>query len=261
MPAIKTGNTRVNGLDIYHEVRGEGDPLILLHGGVTGIAGIEPLLLPLSARRQVIAVELQGHGRTLDIERPLTFETMADDIAGLMADMRLERADWMGYSLGGGVALRAVIRHPQAVRRLVLVSTPFARDGWYREVLEAMGQMGRPAAEGMKQSPLAALYPKVDWLVLFSKLRELLARDYDLSTEVAAIKSPTMLAFADADALRPAHMIEFFGLLGGGRRDAGVDGSLRPITRMAVLPGFTHYDICNAPPLPELVNAFLDASP
>jgi pimeloyl-ACP methyl ester carboxylesterase len=259
MAAVKTGFTHVNGLDIYHEVHGAGDPLIVLHGGVTAIAGIESLLPGLGARRQVIAVELQGHGRTSDSDRPLSFESMADDVAGLMAEIGVDRADWMGYSLGGGVALRGVIRHPDKVRRLVLVSTPFARNGWDPEVLVQMAHMG-PAAEGMKQSPFATLYPKVDWAVLFAKLQDLLQQDYDLSREVAAIRSPTMLAFADADAIRTAHMIDFFGLLGGGTRDAGLDGSLRPAARLAVLPGSTHYDVCTAPALPELVNAFLEAS-
>lgn len=259
MPAAQTGYTSVNGLEIYHEIHGEGDPLILLHGGVAGIAGIEPLLPGLAAHRQVIAVELQAHGRTSDRDRPLSFEAMADDVAGLIAKIGLERADWMGYSLGGGAALRAAIRHPETVRRLVLVSAPFARHGWYPEVLEAMAQIGPAAAEGMKQSPLAKLYPKVDWAVLLTKLRDLLAQDYDLAKEVAAIKAPTMLVFADADAVRPAHIVEFFGMLGGGKRDAGLDGSLRPTARLAVLPGFTHYDVCTAPALPELANAFFEA--
>ncbi|HSP10186.1 MAG TPA: alpha/beta fold hydrolase [Candidatus Dormibacteraeota bacterium] len=259
MAAVKTGFTHVNGLEIYYEVHGQGDPLVLLHGGVAGIANIESLLPGLSARRQVIAVELQGHGRTSDSDRPLSFEAMADDVAGVLAEMGIERADWMGYSLGGGTALRAVIRHPQTVRRLVLVATPFARNGWHPEVLVGMGQMV-PAAEGMKRSPLAKLYPRIDWEVLFTKLRDLLAQDYDLSGEVAAIKAPTMLVFADADSIRPAHMIEFFRLLGGGMRDGGLDGSLRPVSRLAILPGYTHYDICGSPVLPDLVNAFLEAS-
>jgi pimeloyl-ACP methyl ester carboxylesterase len=256
--AARTGYTHVNGLDIYHEVHGEGEPLILLHGGVTGIAGIEPLLPGLAAHRQVIAVELQAHGRTGDSDRPLSFDAMADDVAGLMAAIGLERADWMGYSLGGGVALRATIRHPETVRRLILVSTPYARDGWYPEVLEGMAQLGPAAAAGMKQSPFAKLYPKVDWAVLFTKLRDLLEQDYDLAGEVTAMKAPTVLAFADADAVRPAHIVEFYGLLGGGKRDAGLDGSLRPTARLAILPGFSHYDICTAPALPELANSFLD---
>lgn len=131
MAAVKTGFTRVNGLEVYHEVHGEGDPLVLLHGGVAGIANVAALLPGLSARRQVIAVELQGHGRTSDSDRPFSFEAMAGDVAEVLAEMGIERADWMGYSLGGGAALRAAIHHPDRVRKLVLVSTSFARDGWY----------------------------------------------------------------------------------------------------------------------------------
>jgi pimeloyl-ACP methyl ester carboxylesterase len=249
----------VHGLDVYYEIHGEGEPLVLLHGGVHGIAGVTTMLSGLSAARRVIAVELQAHGRTGDREGPLSWEVMADDIAGLMAELDIERADWMGYSLGAGVALRAAIRHPAAVRRLVLLSAPFKRQGWYPEVLEGMAQLGPAAAEGMRQSPLARIYPNLDWGVLFTKLRDLLAQDYDLSREVAALKMPVMLVFADADAIPPAHMAEFYNLLGGGLRDAGLDGSLRPVARLAVLPGRTHYDAGESPVLPGLVNAFLEA--
>ena len=219
MPTIN-----VNGLDLYHEVHGEGRPLVLLHGGVHGIAGIASLLAGLSATRRVVAVELQAHGRSGDGEGPLSWEAMADDVAALQARLGIEQADWMGYSLGGGVALRAAIHHPASVRRLVLLATPFKRQGWYPEVLEGMAQLGPQVAEGMRQSPLARVYPDLDWANLFTKLHDLLAREYDLRREVAALEMPVMLAYADADAISPAHMAEFFNLLGGGQRDAGVDG-------------------------------------
>jgi pimeloyl-ACP methyl ester carboxylesterase len=184
----------VDGLETYYEIHGEGDPLVLLHGGVTGLAGLEPLVLGLAGGRRVIAVELQAHGRTADIDRPLSWTAMAADVAGLLDRLGIPSADWMGYSLGGGAALHAAVQHPDRLRRLVLLSAPFARHGWYPDVLEAMGQMGSSAAEGMKRSPLAQLYPGVDWDVLFTKLRDLLAQDYDLSSEVAALKIPVMLA-------------------------------------------------------------------
>jgi pimeloyl-ACP methyl ester carboxylesterase len=257
-PAIKTGYAPVNGLSLYYEIRGTGNPLILLHGGVVGISMFGPNLEALSQKRQVIAVELQGHGHTADIDRPLSYEAMADDIAGLMKYLNLAQADVMGYSLGGGVALQTAIRHPELVRKLVVVSAPFKREGFYPEILSAMTQMGPAAGEGMKKSPLAQMYPNINWPVLFTKLGDLLRKDYDWSKQVQAIKSPTMLVFADADAVRPAHIVDFFALLGGGQKDAGLDGSGRPITQLAILPGLTHYNISSAPALAAAVSPFLD---
>jgi pimeloyl-ACP methyl ester carboxylesterase len=257
--AVKSGYAPVNGLNLYYEIRGAGEPLILLHGGVVGISMFGANLEALSERRQVIAVELQGHGHTADIDRPLSYEAMADDIAALMKYLGIQRADVMGYSLGGGVALQTAIRHPQSVRKLVVVSAPFRRDGFYPEILAAMAQMGPAAAAGMKQSPLSQLYPNVNWSVLFTKLSDLLRKDYDWSREVAAIKAPPMLVFADADAVRPQHIVEFFGLLGGGQKDAGMDGSGRPVAQLAILPGLTHYNISSSPALAAAVTPFLDA--
>jgi pimeloyl-ACP methyl ester carboxylesterase len=254
---VKSGYAPVNGLKLYYEIRGAGEPLILLHGGVVGITMFGPNLEALSEKRQVIAVELQGHGHTADIDRPLSFEAMADDIAALMKYLGIEQADVMGYSLGGGVALQTAIRHAGLVRKLVVVSAPCKRDGFYPEVLAAIAQMGPAAAEGLKKSPLAQMYPNVNWAVLFTKLRDLLTKDYDWSKEVAAIKSPTMLVFADADAIRTTHMVEFYGLLGGGQRDAGLDGSQRPVAQLAILPGLTHYSIGAAPALVAAVTPFL----
>jgi pimeloyl-ACP methyl ester carboxylesterase len=218
-----------------------------------------PNVAELAKNRKVIAVELQGHGRTADINRPLSFEAMADDIAGLMKYLGIEKADVLGYSLGGGVALETAFRHPESVRKLVVVSTPFKRDGWYPEVLVTMSQMGPSAGEMMKQSPLNQVYPNVNWAVLFTKLGALLKKDYDWSKEVAALTPQTMIVFADADAVHPAHIVEFYGLLGGGQKDAGLDGSGRPAEELAILPGLTHYNISASPLLPTVVAPFLDA--
>jgi pimeloyl-ACP methyl ester carboxylesterase len=151
------------------------------------------------------------------------------------------------------------MRHPESVRKLVVVSATYKRDGWYPEVLAAMAQMGPAAGEQMKQSPLYKLYPNVNWPVLLAKLGDLLRKDYDWSKEVTTIKAPTMIVFADADAVRPAHIIEFFGLLGGGQKDAGLDGSGRPTNQLAILPGLTHYNISSNPTLATVVPPFLDA--
>lgn len=255
----------VNGLDIYYEIHGSGEPLILLHGGVGAIEMFGEVLPLLVEGRQVIGVDLQAHGRTADIDRPMTFEAMADDVAALIEHLGLERADVMGYSLGGGVALQTAIRHPEVVRKLVLVSTPFKRDGWYPEVLAGMEQMGPEAAEPMKQTPMYQLYSRIapkpeDWPVLLTKLGDLLRRDYDWSEEVAAIETPTMIVVGDADSVSTAHAVQFFELLGGGKRDAGWDGSGMSDARLAVLPGTTHYDIFYSPTLASTVAPFLDTS-
>ncbi len=253
------GYAEINGLRLYYEVQGSGRPLVLMHGGVGASEMFAPLIQPLAARRQLIAVHLQAHGRTADVDRPLRFETMADDMAALVSDLGYSSADFMGYSLGGGVALQTAIRHPQVVRKLVLISTPFRRDGFYPEVLAGMAQMGPEAARYMPQSQLAQLYTDTDWGALFTKLGELLTRDYDWSDGVAGIRAPVMLAYADADAVSTAHIAEFYRLLGGGLRDAGLDGGGRPIHRLAVLPGATHYDVLTHPALPSAVISFLEA--
>ncbi len=257
--AVKSGYAAVNGLNMYYEIRGAGEPLILLHGGVGGIEMFGPNLPALAKNRQVIAVDFQAHGRTADIDRPLRFELMADDIAALMQSLGIAKADVMGNSLGGGIALQIAIRHTERLRRLVLVSTVFKRDGWYPEVLAAFAQMGPQAAEGMKQSPLSTLYPSVNWGALFTKIGELETRDYDWSRNVAALKAPTLLVFADADSVQPTHIVEFYGLLGGGKRDAGLDGSGRSPHQLAILPGVTHYNIDTSPSLASTVIPFLDA--
>jgi pimeloyl-ACP methyl ester carboxylesterase len=254
----------VNGLYLYYEIHGAGVPLILLHGGVGAIQMFGEVLPSLAQNRRVVAVDLQAHGRTADIDRPLSFELMAGDIAALIKHLGLEEADVMGYSLGGGGALRTAIQHPEVVKKLVLVSTPFKRDGWYPEILAGMGQMGPQVAEPMKQTPMyqhyASIAPKPeDWPVLLTKLGELLRQDYDWFNEVAAIKTPTLIVVGDADSVRTAHAVAFFELLGGGKVDAGWDGSGMSNARLAILPAMTHYNIYSSPTLAAVVAPFLDA--
>lgn len=260
----KTGYAPVSGLELYYEVHGTGNPLVLLHGGLGAVGMFGELLHTLAANRQVVAVDLQAHGRTADIDRPLRYEQMADDVAALLAHLGFDKVSVIGYSLGGGGVLQTAIRHPDMVRKLVVVSNPFRRDGWYPENLAGVDRMGPEAAEPMKQSPTYEVYssiaPKVeDWPVLFAKLGDLLRRDYDWSAGVAVLPMPTLLVFGDADSVNPAHAAEFFGLLGGGQRGAGWDGSGMPQNRLAILPGTTHYDIFSSPALASTVAPFLDA--
>jgi pimeloyl-ACP methyl ester carboxylesterase len=254
----------VNGLKMYYEIHGRGQPLILLHGGLGVIEMYAPILPALADNRQVVAVELQGHGHTPDVDRPLSFEAMADDVAALVQQLGFENADLFGYSLGGGVALQTTIRHPEVVRKLVVVSTPCRGDGWYPEVRAGMRAMNAEVAKTWVGSPMQQAYVSVapnpeDWPALVAKTGQLVSQDYDWSAGVAAIQAPTMLVVGDADSVRPAHAVEFFELLGGGQRDAGWDGSGMPNARLAILPGLTHYNTFIAPAMVAAVTAFLDA--
>ena len=253
----------VNGIKLYYETRGSGKPLVLLHGGLGAIEMFGPNLPALAKGRQLIAVDLQGHGRTADIDRPLSVELMADDIAALIKHLKLERADLMGYSLGGGVALQTAIRHPEVVRKLVVVSTPFRRNAFYPEILAQQGQVSAGAAEAMKQTPIYQLYASIaprpeDWPRLLGKIGDAMKQDFDFSKEISGLKATTLIVAADADIFPPAHAVELFGLLGGGQRDGGGDGSGRPKSRLAILPGLTHYTMFGAPALAATVIPFLD---
>lgn len=258
-----TGYAPVNGLNLYYEIHGSGAPLILLHGGFGATGMFGDLLDTLAARRQVIAVDLQGHGRTADIDRPLRHEHMADDIAALIGRLGLGTASIMGYSLGGAVALQTAIRHPEVVDRLVAISVAYKRAGWYPALRANMDQMTAAVAEPMKQTPLYQLYASIAprpeaWPVLWDKMGDLLRQDYDWSTGVAALTMPTMLVFGDADSMSPAHAAEFFALLGGGQQDGSWDRSGVTPHRLAILPGATHYDIITSPALAGTVVPFFD---
>jgi pimeloyl-ACP methyl ester carboxylesterase len=263
MPNEKSGYAPVNGLEMYYEIHGEGEPLILLHGGVGASEMFGPNLPPLARSRQVIAAHLQGHGHTKDIDRPLRFEFLADDIHALIAYLKLGKADVLGYSLGGGVALQTAIRHPDSVKRLIVISAAMARDGSYPEVNAAFDQMSAHAAQiaqNIKGSPLGQLYPQVNWENLLRKIGEMESQPFDWSAHVKQIQSPAELIFADADSIRPAHIAAFYEALGGGKRDAGLDGSLRSAARLGIVPGATHYNILATPAVAEMVLPFLSAA-
>ena len=255
-----------NGVDMYYEEHGagEGTPLVLLHGGIGGgeiFAAIAPAL---AENRRVIVPDLQGHGHTADIDRPLRPEDLADDVAGLIEQLGLERADVMGYSLGGEVAWRVAIQHPERVRRLVVISASGRRNGSFPEVVAAFDTFSAAEmAPLIKQSPFGQHYARVaprpeDWELHIARTEALLKIDFDWTDEVAAIEAPTMLVFADSDSVMPDHVAELFRLRGGGLRDAHWDGSAQPVARLAVLPGRTHYDMIESPGLVPAVLPFLD---
>ena len=257
-----TETARVNGIELGYEIYGTGVPLVLLHGAFGSIEMYGPNVELLARQCQVIGVDLQSHGRSPAAKREMRFETMADDIAALIRHLGHERAAVMGFSLGGGVALRTAIQHPEVVERAVLVSTPFKSDGWYPDMRAAMRAMGPEIAEPFKQTPMYEAYKQVapnvdDWPVLIEQVTTMLKPDYDWSSEVTKITVPVMIVVGDADGLPPAHAVEFFELLGGGKRDASWDRSGMTQHRLAILPGATHYDINVLPQLPAAVAPFL----
>ena len=262
----QSGYAPINGLSMYYEIHGAGEPLILLHGGLGSTGMFGDVLPTLAVDRQVIAVDLQRHGRTADIDRPLRYELMGDDIAALIKHLGLAETDLMGYSLGGGVALRTTIQHPGLVRRLVIVSTPCSQDGWYPEIVASMAQMNGADAEFMKESSMYQEYARIaprpeDFPTLLDKVGDMLRQRYDWSADVAALKMSTLLVLGDADSIPPAYSARFFELLGGGKTDGGWDGSGMSSSRLAILPGVTHYNIFSSPLLVSIVRPFLDASP
>ena len=198
LAAVKTGYAPVNGLNLYYEIHGSGTPLILLHGGLGSTESIANLTTALSQTHQVIAVDLQAHGLTADIDRPITCEAMADDIAALIKFLHIDKADAMGYSLGACTALQLTIRHPESIRKLVVVSTVFKRTGWYPEILAQMDQLGPASAEMMKPSPLYQTYTRIapkpeNWPVLVTTIGDSLRKDFDWSKDVAAITAPSTI--------------------------------------------------------------------
>jgi pimeloyl-ACP methyl ester carboxylesterase len=253
----------VDDLALWYDERGSGDPLILLHGGIGGSEIFDPILDTLGAGRRLITVDLPGHGHTASPGK-LRYEDMADQIAGLIRHLGLDQADLMGLSLGGGVALRTAIQHPALIRRLIVVSAPFRQDGWFPEVVAGQSALGPEAAEMMKQSPFYATYAKVapnpdDWARHVSEVGELLGHDYDWSAGIADITAEVLLVFADTDSILPAHIVEFFGLLGGGLADPGWDGTPGP-AQLAILPGHTHYVMQASPALAEAATTFLQSA-
>jgi pimeloyl-ACP methyl ester carboxylesterase len=256
----------VNGISLYYEVHGSGRPLILLHGGLGSGEMFGPIVPRLAETHQVIAVDLQGHGRTADVDRPVNLETMGDDIAALIGHLGLGRVDLMGYSLGGGVAFQAASRHPGLVRKLVLVSVNLRKSAIYAEMREQQTQLSGEAAPLMRDTPMYQLYQAVaprpeDFPRLLDKMGAWMAQDFDYTDQFRALQVPTLFVAADADMFPPSHAVEAFALLDGGQRDGGWMGEGRPAGghALAILPGLQHYNVFASPLLAEAALAFLDA--
>jgi pimeloyl-ACP methyl ester carboxylesterase len=256
---------KVNGISLYYETHGAGRPLILLHGGLGSGEMFGPILPVLTERHLVIAPDLQGHGRTADIDRPLDIRLMADDIAALIDHLGLDKPDLAGYSLGGGVALQTAVRSPAKVRRLVAASAHIRTDAVYPEMRAQQAQVGAAAAEFMKDTPMYQLYQRVaprpgDFPRLLEKIGESMAQDFDFTEDVRGLQVPTLIVAADADMAPPSHYAEVFSLLDGGLRDGGWQGDGRPRGghALAILPGLTHYSIFSSPLFAAAALAFLD---
>jgi pimeloyl-ACP methyl ester carboxylesterase len=252
----------VNGLEMYYEIHGTGEPLVLLHGAFSAIGTSFGEVLPsLAERRQVIALEMQAHGRTADIDRPLSIEQMADDTAEALRQLGIERADVFGYSMGASVALHLAIRHPDVVRKLVLASVTYNLSGVHPGLMEGLGDM-RP--EMMYGSMWHEEYTRIaphpeDFPTLFAKKTKMDRNLKDVPAEVIeSIEAPTLLIIGDSDLVRPEHAVEMFRLLGGGvfgDTPAGL-----PNSQLAVLPGTSHVTLVHrAELLLAIIPAFLDA--
>jgi pimeloyl-ACP methyl ester carboxylesterase len=255
----------VNGINLYFETHGAGRPLILLHGGLGSGEMFGPVLPALAERHQVIAVDLQGHGRTADIDRPIDVRLMAGDIAALIEHLGLDRPDLVGYSLGGGVALQTAAKYPAMAGRLVVVSANIRRDAIYPEMLAQQGQVSAAAAEFMKDTPMYQLYQRVaphpeDFPRLLDKIGAAMSNDFDFTDQVRGLQMPTLIVAADADMAPPSHYVEVFSLLDGGLRDGGWTGEGRPQGghALAILPGLTHYTIFSSPLFAAATLAFLN---
>ena len=266
-PAQGAGNyVSVNGLELYYEIHGTGQPLVVLHGAYMTIETMGEIVPSLAETRQVIAAELQGHGHTADIDRPLSYEHMADDVYALLAEVGIDKADIFGFSLGGGVALQLAIRHPEVVRKLVVASVSYTSDGLYPEVRDTIETITPELFAG---SPIEEAYLRSapnpdDFPTLVARLKQLDMEPFAWSPEdIQGISAPTLIIIGDSDSTRLEHAVEMFRLLGGG-----VFGDILglPKSQLAVLPGTAHF----VPPgsglldrtdwLVAMIGEFLDAS-
>ena len=258
---VSFGYADVNGIKLYHEIYGQGDPLVLLHGGLMTIGEMSRPLEFLAKTHQVIAVELQGHGRTADTDRPLSFATLGDDIAALLDHVNIARADIVGLSLGAAVGLRTAIQHPEKVRRLIVISSPYASSGWYPEAYKGMGQVSAAMAEHLMQTPtgkFSTQWPEPRRFRPFlDKMGKMLGASYDWSADVKKLPMPVMLVFADNDSVSQKHIAEFFALLGGGVKEPGWQNTQLSRARLAIVPGYSHYNFVNAIELAPIIDKYL----
>lgn len=257
--ASATGYADINGLKMYYEVYGKGKPLVLLHGSYMTIPLNWSNIIPYFTDRKVIVAEMQGHGRTRDISRKISYESMADDVSGLLKHLKIDSADILGYSMGGGIAYQLAIRHPDQVRRLIVLSGSYKHDGWWPEVEKMYSTIN---AAMFKGSPIEKQYDSLGndpkhFPEFVKKVIQIDLEPYDWSKEVKAIKAPLFQVIGDADGIRYEHALELYIALGGGKM-----GDLHglPKSRLAIVPGTTHIGIMYRMDwLKPMINDFLDS--
>jgi pimeloyl-ACP methyl ester carboxylesterase len=260
----KTGHVMANGVNYYYEIHGRGEPLLLLHGGLGSTDMFRPLVLPaLAKERQVIAVDLQGHGRTPLGERPIDLVDIGNDLSLVLKQLGYSAVDVMGYSFGGGAAFRLAVQHPEHVRRLVIISAGYAQNGFYPEMLPQQAAVSGKMADAMKETPMYISYKAVapkpeEFPRLLDRMGEQMRKPYDWSEDVKKLQMPVMLVFGDADMYRPEHVVSFYKLLGGGLADAGWMREHMSKNRLAILPNVTHYEMFMSPLLVPTVLPFLN---
>jgi pimeloyl-ACP methyl ester carboxylesterase len=263
-PASSGYAQATEGLRVHYEIYDKGDPIVVLAGGFGDASSMQQVIGPLSKERQVIAIDLEGHGRTVLRETPMSHERNGDDVAAVLRHLKITKADVAGYSHGGDAAIRMAIQHPEMVRNLIIVSTAAERDGWYPENLKAMEAVSSAMAAQMQETPLYRRYAEVaprpeQFPLLLDRMGELMKKDYDWRAEIAQLRMPTLLLFADHDAVSMRHIAEFFALFGGGVRDPGWQGEPRYArARLAIVPGYTHYNFSQGPDMARVIEAYLD---
>ncbi|WP_295813444.1 alpha/beta fold hydrolase [uncultured Nitratireductor sp.] len=260
---VKSGEVEAGGIRYHYQIHGDGEPLLLMHGGLGLIEMFGPVLTMLASEREVIAIDMQGHGRSELGDRPISLEAMGDDVATILDELGYEQVDAMGYSMGGGVVFRLAVQHPEKVRRMTLVSAGFAQEGFYPEMLPMQAQVGAGMAEMMKSTPMYQSYAAVApdpslFPELLDRMGAYMRKPYNYAEDVKTLEMPVMLVFADSDMYRPEHIVEFYQLLGGGQKDAGWQRENMSQNRLAILPNLTHYDIGVSPRLAETVLPFLN---
>ena len=258
-----SGYIAANGVNYWFEIRGKGEPLILLHGGLFTTELFGPVLTKLAEHRQVIGIHLHGHGRTALGTRKINLVDIGRDLGVVLQQLGLRQVDVMGYSFGGGAAFQLAVQHPDLVRRLVLVSTPYAQSGFFPEMLPQQAAVSAAMAGAMKDTPMYKSYVAVasrpeDFPRLLDAMGEYMRQPYDWSADVKRLTMPVMLVYGDADMIRPEHIVSFYHLLGGGLKDAGWMRENMSKNRLAILPNLTHYEIGSAPALATTVLPFLN---
>src|SRR5688572_15832918 len=252
------------GLKVYYEIHGKGEPIVVLAGGFGDVSSMAQTIGPLSRERQVIGIDLEGHGRTALRATPMSHERNGDDVAAVLRHLNIKQADVAGYSHGGDAAIRMTIQHPEMVRNLIVISTAAERDGWYPEALKGMEAVSSAQVKQMQQTPLYHRYAQVaphpeHFPMLLDRMGELMRKDYDWRSEIANLRMPTLLLFADHDAVSMSHIAEFFALFEGGVRDAGWEGKPKYArARLAIVPGYTHYNFGQGPDVARVIEGYLE---